>query len=50
MKKLAIFGAGDIAKQIIDILGTELIEFFFCNNKEKVELGGKPVISYTDFL
>ncbi|MCI8646722.1 MAG: DUF115 domain-containing protein [Firmicutes bacterium] len=50
MKKLALFGAGDIAGQLLDILGEELIEFFFCNNKEKEELGGKPVISYGEFL
>lgn len=30
MDKVAIFGAGDIGKQVLLNLGNELVEFFFC--------------------
>lgn len=50
MKKLALFGTGDIAHQLLELLGSDLVEFCFCNNRQKSEICGKPVLCYDDFL
>ena len=50
MDKVAIFGAGDIGKQVLLNLGNELVEFFFANTIEENYVEGILVISYEEFL
>lgn len=50
MEKVAIFGAGDIGKQVLLNLGSELVEFFFANTIEENYIEGIPVISFEEFL
>ncbi len=50
MKKIAIFGAGDIGKQVLFNIGNRLVEFFISNNIDENYVEGIPVISFEDFL
>lgn len=50
MKKIAIFGAGDIGKQVLLNLGSKLVEFFFANHIDENFVEGIPVISFEEFL
>ncbi len=49
MKKIAIFGAGDIGKQVLRNLGSKLVEFFFANHVDENFVEGIPVISFEEF-
>lgn len=50
MKKIILFGAGNIGKNALDYYGDEQVEFFVDNNKSKVGtyFHGKIIISYNE--
>lgn len=50
MKQIAVFGAGDIGRVVLKWLGSELVRFFFVNEKKEDSINGIPVLSYEEFL
>lgn len=50
MKKLSLFGAGDIGKQALEVLGKDLVDFFFVNQKKEDTICDVPVLTFDEFL
>lgn len=50
LKKIALFGAGTIAKNALEYLGKGLVDFCFANGKQQDTLDGIPVLSFEEFL
>ena len=50
MKKIAIFGSGEIGKRVLDILGNDIVSFFVSNYPEESICAGMPLISFEEYL
>lgn len=50
MKKIALFGAGDIGVKALETLGTDVVEFFFVNDRKTGFVRDVPVLTFDEFL
>ena len=50
MKKIAILGAGEVGKRVLEILGSDIVSFFVSNYPEKSVCAGMPLISFEKYL